>query len=194
MALACSACGSVTSNDGGDPDAGSDARAADGAPPDSSGTPDSSGVQHTIFTTSTTTLPSVGLDTFTKICGDLANAAGLGGNFVPLVQLDNQALDAHIQILGPVFNTNGEMVAANADEFFAGNFQATNGFSESGGAPGDTVVYLGDNKNNNCADWSTADPAKSAAQGEADSTTFLTPVSTNACSTQVQRPIMCISQ
>lgn len=194
--ILAAACGGVTASGGdgdGDGDAATDAPAGDG---DGGGDAaiDGPGVTHTVFTTSTVMPPSIGLDAFTAACQDLAAEAGLDGNFVPLIELDNDPIVARLNIQGPVFNTNEEMVATGIEEFQSGQFLATNGFNQSGGPPGDTIVWIGDQNNNTCQNWSTSNDILDAGQGDAASTTFLGSNSNINCATQIQRSIMCISQ
>jgi hypothetical protein len=190
-------CGGVSEAGGGDdvdaspdgPVAAADAGDLD-APP-----PDAALARHTIFTTSSTAGPNMGgIDSAHARCQQHADDAGLEGTFRALLFLDETTLDELLEINGPVFNTNGDMVAAGPDEFFAGDFLAGNGFNESGGAPGDTVAYLGDGKIDQCANWTSSDDVLGAGQTSVTGTAFTSVVSVANCASNIQRSIQCISQ
>lgn len=150
--------------------------------------------RHIVFVSSTTfTGDQNGIAGFNAQCQSLADEAGLSGTFAALLHTRSDPLDDEdIDIQGPVFNTNGELVAIDEVEFYSGTLRAGNGFSESGGAPADTVAWIGDPVSNPlavCGDWGTTGDI--GGQVLVTGTSWLTANSTVACTTP--RSVQCIS-
>lgn len=192
--LALGACGSVNKVDDNPIDAS--AGGGDGGQSDAAidAPPDALVPVHRVFVSSITFPANLGgRDEYSAQCQELADSAGLQGEFVALLHVRSDPLDNDdIAINGAVFNTNDELVALDAEEFYSGTLRAGNGVTESGGDPADTVAWIGTPEGATiatCGDWGST--AGSGGQVNVTGTTWLTASAAGPCT--LSRSIQCIS-
>jgi hypothetical protein len=111
--------------------------------------------EHRIFTTSLQFFGNeiTSLETADFACED---AISDGGVWLAVLWDSQTAAPDRIQIGGPVYNMNDELVAADKDELWSGVAQAIVGYDESGMPIGVSDLAWVGNATSNCSDWTSA--------------------------------------
>jgi len=120
---------------------------------------------HIVFVTSNSSIPASTGDQFDDVVTSLADSIGLNPTGVEWQAIvSTSTLDARdkVRILGPVYNTNGELVAHDAQQFWEGILETPMNYDETGAlVTSNTTAWTGtggDGRhvgNDCCEDWST---------------------------------------
>jgi|GEM_PF-5281785 len=161
----------------------------DGRLPD----PDAQWIPHTVFVTSRVFGANFGGVTGADAaCNAMAEVAGVTGTFKAILVDTNQTLQDRIEITGPVRNVNGDTIAANATDFFAGTNLSPNNVADTGEAFEEPVVAWIGASNVNCNDWSTSVFEVNGGLTSPTNTTWTKLDANTACSASPH--LQCISQ
>jgi hypothetical protein len=145
-----------------------------------------------MFVSSTTTSPAIGIGGLDGFCQGLADIQTLGGTWRAVLYIAGQPPSSRITIDGPVQNILGQIIAADSASFFSGNASAPVAIDETGDAPADSVVWLGDSQGNDCKTWTAETTYLGGQAVSTNQSSWLTAVSTAACT--LSRSVYCVSQ
>ena len=149
--------------------------------------------EHLVFITATTHGAAMGgLDGADAICSDAAEAAELDGTWRALLSDSTESIDAHVEIVGPVYTLGGDLVAMDAGALFAGTAEHAVDVTPTGGIPADTVAWVG-SATAHCNDWSSASGADNGTQAlSTNLEDWLYGSSLGPCS--LSRSLYCVNQ
>lgn len=189
--------GDATTESPGSTDTGADSTSTSTSEDDGAESSSSTGTamldEHRVFITATTHGAAMGgLDGADAICSAAAQAAELEGTWRAVLSDSTAGIDAHIEIVGPVYTLGGNLVAMDADALFSGTAEHAVDVTETGGAPADTVAWVG-SATAHCNDWSSASGAVSGTQAlSTNLEDWLYGSSLGPCS--LSRSLYCIDQ
>lgn len=195
--------GDATTESPGSTDTGADSTSTsedDGAESSESGESSSSSStgtamldEHRVFITATTHGAAMGgLDGADAICSAAADAAELEGIWRAVLSDSTAGIDAHVEVVGPVYTLGGDLVAMDADALFSGTAEHAVDVTEAGGVPADTVAWVG-SATAHCNDWSSASGAVNGTQAlSTNLEDWLYGSSLGPCS--LSRSLYCIDQ
>jgi len=149
--------------------------------------------EHRVFITSTTHGAAMGgLEGADSICSDAAEAADLEGTWRALLSDSTESVETHVTIVGPVYTLGGGLVAMDSAALFSGTAEHPVDVSETGGAPLDTVAWVG-SATVHCNDWSSGSSGVSGTQAlSTNLDDWLLGSSLGPCS--LSRSLYCIDQ
>jgi hypothetical protein len=119
------------------------------------------GTKHTLFVTSTFYTGNLGGQTGADAkCQSAATSGGLSGTFEAFLGYTSLDPKDEFAILGPVFNTQGELIASNRNDLWDNSIANNIMYDENGNSPGNVEVWSGMYSSglahgSNCTDWTS---------------------------------------
>ena len=130
---------------------------------------------HRIFTTRTWHRGNLGgIAGADAECNAVASQAGLPATFRAIVSIDGDPVSERLSVNGPVHNVLGELVAADADEFWSGSLRIQLNVDARGNTAAGEVwtgsTPTGGSESANCGNWTVGMPSGDGVRGRAAQT------------------------